>query len=292
MILAAGFGTRLLPYTKIRPKPLFPILNTPLLLLTVQRLQKAGFTRIVVNCHHLKEQIRDSLSTIDGVIVQEEKEILGTGGGLRRAIEHFDNEPLLVTNGDIYHLVDYKDLLVQHSQRDDLITLALHDYPRFNSIEVCGNNVLSFDSKKNDLLAFTGLHVIEPEVLLTIPQDRKSCIIECYRSLLNRGKSIGIERVDNRFWTDMGTIEDYLALHGGLIKGEIPRWKEIKGECTGDLFHDRESQYQSGLKVKDWACIGVVELGKNISLERSVVWDGVVVTSGTQLVDTLRVQGK
>ena len=47
MILAAGFGTRLLPYTRLRPKPLFPLLNEPLLLLTIRRLQNSGFDHII-----------------------------------------------------------------------------------------------------------------------------------------------------------------------------------------------------------------------------------------------------
>ena len=83
MILAAGFGTRLLPYTKYRPKPLFPVLNTPLLVAAVRRLKKFGFSRIVVNCHHLGEQISAALDDIDGVRIQYEETILGTGGGLR-----------------------------------------------------------------------------------------------------------------------------------------------------------------------------------------------------------------
>ncbi len=108
MILAAGFGTRLQPYSNLRPKPLFPLLNTPLLLLTIQRLQDAGFDHIVVNCHHLKDQIRSLLAGIPGVFLQEETMIMGTGGGLRLAIDLLKDEPLLVSNGDIYHTVDYQ----------------------------------------------------------------------------------------------------------------------------------------------------------------------------------------
>ena len=87
MILAAGFGTRLLPYTRYLPKPLFPVLNTPLLSAVVRRLKNFGFSRIVVNCHHLGEKIIAALEDIDGVTIQFEEMILGTGGGLRRALD-------------------------------------------------------------------------------------------------------------------------------------------------------------------------------------------------------------
>ena len=76
MILAAGFGTRLLPYTQYLPKPLFPVLNTPLLLATVKRLQSSGFAPIIVNCHHLGEQIVDCFQDIPGVIIQQENNLL------------------------------------------------------------------------------------------------------------------------------------------------------------------------------------------------------------------------
>ncbi len=102
MILAAGFGTRLQPYSLIRPKPLFPVLNRPLLLATIDRLKNAGFSLIVVNCHHLRQQIVSAVKDIPGVIVQEEPLILGTGGGLALAARNLNNEPLLVTNGDMF----------------------------------------------------------------------------------------------------------------------------------------------------------------------------------------------
>ena len=69
MVLAAGLGTRLQPYTLERPKPLFPVLNTPLLFQTIQKLQSAGFQEIAVNCHHLGRQIEEALSGMGGITV-------------------------------------------------------------------------------------------------------------------------------------------------------------------------------------------------------------------------------
>ena len=102
MILAAGLGTRLLPFTLKRPKPLFPILNTPLLGLTVNRIRNSGFSEILVNGHHLRQQIKKAVQHEENCILQEEEKILGTGGGLRMALPHFNHEPVLVVNGDIY----------------------------------------------------------------------------------------------------------------------------------------------------------------------------------------------
>ncbi|MBU1232945.1 MAG: NTP transferase domain-containing protein [Proteobacteria bacterium] len=290
MILAAGFGTRLLPYTKICPKPLFPLLNEPLLLLTVRRLQAAGFDHIIVNCHYLREQIVSALIGIDGVVVQQEETVLGTGGGLRMALSLMREQPLLVTNGDIYHTVDYRELYHAHDPGRAAVTMAMHDHPRFNKVTVRGDQVIGFDGgNSSDLLAFTGLHVLEPEVLERIPLNLEYSIIDCYRELLEAGESIRALHVDGSFWTDMGTVEDYLSLHGRLLRKEIPRWKEFSMLPHAPfLVHDVALKGER-VELLDWACVGRAQLEKDVTLRRCVVWDGVRVAEGTKCTDSLLV---
>lgn len=270
MILAAGFGTRLLPYSAERPKPLFPILNTPLLLLTIERLQAVGCRRIIVNCHHLGEQIVNAVEGIDGVIVQQEETILGTGGGLARARSTglISDEPLLISNGDIYHNIDLTELYTAHCNSDAVVTMALHDYPRFNSLRVEGGQVVGFGCKDKDALAFTGLHVIEPRIIDGIELGF-SCIIDRYKTLLENGENIANYRVDEFYWTDMGTPEDYLNLHAGLIDGTVPC---LSNEGLG--IH-RSGDVEGA--VEDWACLAAgVMVPRGACLARSVVWGGVV----------------
>ena len=294
MILAAGFGTRLLPYTRVRPKPLFPILNQPLLLLTIQRLQQAGCDHIVVNCHYLREQIVCALQGIPGVVVQEETTVLGTGGGLRLALDQFRDEPVLVTNGDIYHTIDYQRLYPYHTRQGAPVTMAMHDFPRFNTVAVRDGRVCSFDDRtdrvKGELLAFTGLHVLEPEVLDAIPIDEEYSIIDRYRHLLQQGQPIAAMRVDDCFWTDMGTVEDYLALHAGLLTGKIPVWPELVWLTKSSFLVVDQEKMGSGLVLRDWACVGDAVIGKNTHLQRSVVWDEATIAEGCRIVDQLVVQ--
>ncbi len=302
MILAAGFGTRLLPYTLSRPKPLFPILNQPLLLLTIRRLQQAGCDHIVVNCHHLREQIVHAVHGIPGVVVQEEAFILGTGGGLRMALDRFRDEPVLVTNGDIYHTIDYRRLHHHHVRSGAAVTMAMHDCPRFNTVAVSDDRIRSFDDPSSgQLLAFTGLHVLDLEVLSLIPPEQEYSIIDCYRQLIKQGRRINAHRVDDCFWTDMGTVEDYLALHAGLLTGKIPLWPELDwaGEPPGDMngeasqrassrhYVSDKAQLGCDVTLRDWVCVGAAAIGKNAHLERSVVWDGAMVADGAKVVDQL-----
>ncbi len=286
MILAAGFGTRLLPYTKIRPKPLFPLLNEPLLLLTIKRLQNAGFDHIIVNCHYLKEQIVEALDGLKGVVIQEEDIVLGTGGGLRMALRLMRDEPLLVTNGDIYHSIDYRDLYSHHERGDASVTMAMHNYPRFNKVKVAGDRVIGFSAEDGEpCMAFTGLHVLDPEILGLIPEEEKYCIVDRYRALLANDESIQALDVTGCSWTDMGTVEDYLALHGQLLKREIDLWAEFRHAPQGTCLCFEE---QTSFPVyHDWACVGRVALPQKVIFERCVVWDEACLEEGQKYSDIL-----
>ncbi len=288
MILAAGFGTRLLPFTQFRPKPLFPIVNVPLLVLTVKRLKQAGFDRIVVNCHHLRQQIIDVLRPMEGIIIQEEDTILGTGGGLRLALRSFRDEPVLVTNGDIYHTVDFRSLYEAHDNEKAPITMAMHDFPRFNRVLTENNFVKSFEGDNiQGSIAYTGLQVVSPEILEPISLKQESSIVNFYKILLKKKIPIRSLRVDGCFWTDMGTTEDYLALHSGLLTRKIPWLPELGPQPKTPFLLGDEKQPTETVTMKDWVCAGRVELGRDVRLERVILWDGVRVPDGSRLRDML-----
>ncbi len=289
MILAAGFGTRLLPHSRLRPKPLFPLFNQPLLLLTIRRLRRLGFGRIVVNCHHLCGQIEEAVDGYD-VIVEREQKILGTGGGLRNAMVHFDKDkPVLVTNGDIYHTIDIEKLFSHHLRHNRRITLAMHHFPRFNSVSCQDGLLAGFSEKSVNSLAYTGVQVLNPDVLDGIDPDSYSCIISHYRNLLGKGEKISCLRIDKTpgfFWTDIGTPEDYLQLHEDLLQGRVLAWSELQLAdspfiCAADI--DREN-----LECSSWAVVGQnVRFGRGCSLDRCVVWDDLDFPAGTNLKNTI-----
>ncbi len=297
MILAAGLGTRLLPFTLRRPKPLFPILNKPLLHLTISRIRNSGFSEIVVNSHHLRQQIREALQYETDCILQEEKKILGTGGGLRMALPHFNHEPVLIANGDIYHTVDYQEVYRNHCESKADVTLVLHDYPRFNDVAVDERLMItefnSFNEMqgalKKRILAFTGIHVINPEVLRIIPADTPYCIIECYKKLLKQGGSIRAHLATDHFWTDMGTPEDYLQIHADLLGQKIPIYEEL-GEMLAEapFVGIQNASIAKDVKLLGWACIGkgaTIEAGT--TLQRAVVWENAIVPAGSVIQDAI-----
>jgi len=293
MILAAGFGTRLQPYSLVKPKPLFPILNTPLLVATIDRLKKAGFKKITINCHHLQNLIVEVIDSIPGVIIQQEPTILGTAGGLRLALDHVDDEPLLVTNGDIYHTIDYVQIYEKHLQSEFDVTMVLHDYPRFNSVTTAGDRVLGFDSAQNQgaKWAFTGLQVINPGVLSSIPPNKPSCIIQHYRTLIQKDIPIGCVTVHDANWTDMGTPGDYLDLHRRLLDGTVPVWQEICQSKPPSIYIGAHASCDKPVYFNQWACVGLTHIGAHATITRSVIWDGAVVPPKASLSDTIVAPG-
>jgi len=295
MLLAAGLGTRLRPYTLCRPKPLFPVLNTPLLQLTLDRLRKAGFATIVVNAFHLKDQIKAALVNEKGVIVQEESKVLGTGGGLRMALRHFGREPVLVVNGDIYHTIDYQQVYRHHTESAAAVTLVMHDFPRFNNVGVDANNQITGfaapgarPGKFSSCLAFTGIHVVDPSILQQIPPDTNYSIIDCYSNYLEENGSIMAYIAKGHYWTDIGTPEDYLQLHDGLLYKRIPLYEELTLPEAGRVVVAHSSRVGSNVKIIDWACIGSgVTVGEAATLERVVVWDNAEIPAGAELRDVI-----
>lgn len=288
MILAAGFGTRLQPFSQHKPKPLFSVLNKPLLVATIERLRGAGFSRMVVNCHYLKEQIIEAVSAFPEVIVQVEEQILGTGGGLRRALKHLDDAPLLITNGDIYHSLDFARIYQHHVQANQQITMVLHDYPRFNNVLINGSTVTGFaaGSMVTGARAYTGVQVVDPALLESIAPDRSSCIIEHYRGLLGQATKISALEAACQ-WTDMGSPEDYLKLHEALLTGGLACWPELGQTVDHPILIHPQASLAGQVDIRDWGCVGRAQIGAGVKLTRCVVWDGAKIEAGAVLSDSI-----
>ncbi len=289
MLLAAGLGTRLRPYTLIRPKPLFPVLNVPLLHILLDKLKQAGCERVVVNCHHLAEQIEAAVADRPEVILQYEPEILGTGGSLRRALPWFGDEPVLVMNGDIYHDIDVHRLMEHHVAADFPVTMAMHDYDRFNSVQVRGDRVHGFfaaGSATGDMLAFTGIHVLDREVIEQIPDTGFFHIIDLYEQLAAAGR-VGSVCVDGCFWRDIGTPEDYLDLHRQLLSERQGNQAACKGGEQTWCISERAAMADD-VALREWGAVGPgAKIGSGSQLTRCVVWDNVTIAPGQQLTDTI-----
>lgn len=100
IVLAAGRGERLRPLTDTLPKPMVPVIGKPLLDHAIDRLLASGVTRIVVNIHHLGEQIAAHLKGRPEIVLSPEATALETGGGIVQALPLLGDEPFFAVNGD------------------------------------------------------------------------------------------------------------------------------------------------------------------------------------------------
>ena len=130
LILAAGFGTRLKPWTSEHPKALVPVGGEPMLKRVISRLVENGFDNIAVNIHHFGSQIIDFLDKEEfdaNIIISDERaKILDTGGGLlaaSRILFKNNRESILVHNVDILSNADLKSLMEFHVREGNDITL-------------------------------------------------------------------------------------------------------------------------------------------------------------------------
>ena len=220
MILAAGLGTRLRPYTLHTPKPLFPIGGRPILDHAIDLLADAGCRRVIVNTHHLHHRMDAHLRSCDypvPVTAVHEPEILGTGGALANIRQFWEEEPLLVINADVVVRLDIRRLLSHHRRGAAAATLVVTDNTHFNSVLVKEDGgVTGFDGCGRSpapeglkCLTFTGLQIIEPAFLDHLPSEPVFSSIDVYRRMIASGHAVHAYLPEDMNWIDTGTPERY-----------------------------------------------------------------------------------
>lgn len=318
MVLAAGYGTRLGPLTQRRPKPMLPVTGAPLVRWAVQWLVHHGVTDIVVNLHHLGEQIEAELG--DGSALgasidysPEHGQILGTGGGLRQArpwLDKGDGEPIVVVNAKIMLDLDLSAVLEQHRSRGAEATMVLRpddNAERWGSLRLAQDGrvvellKLRHDSAKDiepgPHLMFTGVHVMEPRFLDRIPPQGEQCVIRtAYRQLFDEGEHLR-GYVHEGYWFEHSTPERYLQGVTNVLSGEAT-FAHAAGPVTGvhaeaDVAGDAEVVgpvfVEAGVRIEPGATVGPhVQLGAGatvragVTLRDAIVWDGVTIDADTE----------
>ncbi|MBU8849660.1 MAG: phosphotransferase [Desulfobacterales bacterium] len=211
LILAAGFGTRLLPYTKKIPKPLFTVLSIPVLEHVLKKLVDNECEQILINTHHLYMQIEAFIAKKKyNINIQTiyEPVILDTGGAIANAKPFLKDSSFFVINSDVISNINLKKVYNFHKKSNCLATLVLHDHDKFNKVKIDDQRYIqNFDSKTNGL-AFTGIQVLSPQIYEFFPDKKIFSSIEVYQSLCSK-KQVQAFVEKDIFWSDIGTPDSY-----------------------------------------------------------------------------------
>ncbi len=224
MVLAAGLGERLLPLTRVLPKPALPVIGRPLIAQILVRLAREGVRAAVMNLHHLPGYLMEivgdgSTLGLEEVHYTHEPEILGTAGGLRKAADHFRREKvILVHNADFLSDIPVGAVLEAHAASGAAATLVLAPHrPGFTEVRVdAERRVVSFGKRPGARRArpagsflFTGFHLLSPEILDLIPEGRPSDLVrDLYEPLAAEGRLAAW--IHQGFWWEFGTARSFL----------------------------------------------------------------------------------
>src|ERR1700677_351660 len=222
-VLGAGLGTRLKQLTAQRPKPLIPICNKPLITYAFDHLMGAGVTKLVVNTHHRPE---DYAKTFPGnkyrdtpVFFRNEPVLLDTGGGIKNVEDLLGGEPFIVYNGDILSDLPLAKAVRHHHESGNEVTLVLRSSggPLAISVDKGSGRITDIGGKLNVEVAgkflFTGIYIVNPQFLAKIPPGEVISVIPIFLEMIRRGGKLGGVVLDEGHWWDLGTREQYLAVH-------------------------------------------------------------------------------
>ena len=206
MILAAGKGRRLMPYTQRTPKPLLMVNGISLLERNINILYGAGIREIIINTSWLGLQIKDfvtqlNLPGLDVSCVYEGSEPLGTGGGIFNVLKYLQNAPFWVVNADIITSYPFAPIVLGDDFLAHLVLVSNPEHNQGGDFGLNGDQVLN---KSSQMHTFSGISFLSPDIFQEVNQSTFS-LAPLLRKFIEEGLVKGELFLGK--WLDVGTIE-------------------------------------------------------------------------------------
>jgi mannose-1-phosphate guanylyltransferase/phosphomannomutase len=303
VVMAGGEGTRLRPLTINRPKPMVSLVDRPVIQHIIELLKLHGITDIIITVQYLANAIQDYYG--DGaaygvnISYSLEEVPLGTAGSVKNAEHLLGDEPFLVISGDALTDFNLSEIIAHHVEQQAMATITLTrvanplDYGVVITDEE--GNVRQFLEKPSwgevfSDMANTGIYVLNPEVLTYVERGKNTdWSKDVFPRLLHRGETIK-GYVANGYWTDVGTIDEYIRACGDYLAGRVnlPRlghnlggevWVDGDAEIAPDAQLHGPIYLGHGAKIKG----GVIVHGPSVirdytiidaraNIDRSIIW--------------------
>ncbi len=290
-VLSAGKGTRLRPFTDDIPKPLIPVLNRPVMARILKLCAKHGINEAVANLHYRGEQIEAFFGNGNpwdmDLHYSWEDQLMGTAGGVRHQADFLSQGTFIVISGDLVTNIDLGALIAFHQERGAMATMALTevgDPSRFGVVvSDAQGRIQSFQEKPQraeakSRLVNTGIYILEPEIFNLIPaQTFYDFGKDLFPLMLAKGLPLYAMQT-NAYWSDVGTLGQYLYTHWDLLTHPTTRTRigentiiEPGAIISSNALIGKNCHIQSGAAVLGYSCIG----------------DGTVIQSGGRVLDSI-----
>ena len=225
-LLAAGYGTRLQPWTHLYAKPLLSLGKKPVLFRHLDQLIAFGMDHILINLHHKKHQLQsfiefymdrvDPLKKIK-VTFLEEDPILGTGGALFQVKMWVKEDHFFLINSDIVHEENLAFVAEFHEQHGNLATLVVKETTNAKDVvmnskgEVIRLANISLKETQNEIpvYTFSGIHIIHKRIFQYVKEKRFQCIVRDIYPLACKNQEILMALKTPHYWMDMGDTDKY-----------------------------------------------------------------------------------
>jgi mannose-1-phosphate guanylyltransferase len=256
MVLAAGLGTRLRPYSEHLPKPLFPVLGVTALEWAVRRVHRAGAKGAVVNTHYLAGQVAEFLDSAElpiPVRISHEPDLLGTGGGVAAARQFLEGGAFILHNSDAFVGCDLSHLVRAFNSKRPAAMLMLTRDPNRPKAHVVGvrpgtDRIVSLTARPDDGLErwiYTGISIFSRKIFDFLPLSGPSCLVKNgLIPLIESGETVLAHYLEGPF-IDIGTIEGLVAANRTALKMA----PQVFSDCGLDLPVVMEKQAVSMVDV-------------------------------------------
>lgn len=226
IMMAGGKGTRLYPFTKILPKALVPVNDTPISELIINRFFEYGCNEFHLILNHKKNMIKAYFNDLDkeySIKYHDEEYPLGTGGGLS-LLRNFITGTFILTNCDTIIEEDFSKIYEQHKKNNNIITMicSLKDFTLPYGVVDLGNEGEILQIKEKPRLSFftnTGCYIVDSCVLDMIEDGENVGFPNVVERCREKGWKIGVYPISERSWLDMGQLDELKRMELLLNEG-------------------------------------------------------------------------
>jgi dTDP-glucose pyrophosphorylase/CBS domain-containing protein len=215
-LMAGGFGTRLHPLTKEKPKPLLDIGSRPILETIIKEFIASGFQKFYISTHYKAEMIRDYFGDGSnwGIEIEylHEERPLGTAGSLGMLPDSVSDLPIVIMNGDILTKINFEYLLDFHYEQGGIATMCIREYDfqvPYGVVNIEDNCVVEIVEKPvQKFFVNAGIYVLDPKLINYVDGVSYIDMPNLLQSMINQGEKVNVFPI-YEYWLDIGRIEDY-----------------------------------------------------------------------------------